>query len=185
MRWNLESCIVRPFVAEDARSLATHGNNREVWRHLRDRFPHPYLEADAATFIASVRAAEPLTVFALEVDGEAAGSVGFTLHGDVERCSAEVGYWLGEAFWGRGIVSEVLRAVTPWALDAYSLTRVFAVPYADNAPSLKVLVKAGYICEGTMKRSAIKDGEVKDQALYAFVRDAIDDPAGFLSGEGP
>ena len=185
MRWELESCVVRPLAAGDARSLAGHADNREVWRNLRDRFPHPYLEADAEAFIEAAVSADPQTTFAIEVESEAAGTVGFVLHDDVERCSAEIGYWLGERFWGRGVLSEVLRVVTPWAFGAYSLSRVFAVPYADNLASRRVLEKAGYTLEGTMRRSAIKDGESKDQALFALVRDPADDPAGFLTQHGP
>lgn len=185
MRWDLATCGVRPLRPDDAPSLAAHADNHAIWRNLRDRFPHPYTEDDATGFIAAARAADPPTTFGIEVEGAVAGTVGFTLQTDVERCSAEIGYWLGEAFWGRGILTEVLRAVTPWAFDAYSLSRVFALPYADNAASRRVLEKAGYHLEGILRRSAVKGGESKDQALYGFVRDPADDPPGFLDGHGP
>lgn len=185
MFWTLDSCIVRPFASQDAASLARHADNRKVWLNLRDRMPHPYRRADAETFIAAALAAHPVTSFAIEVEGEAAGCIGFTLHGDIERCAAEVGYWLGEAYWGRGILTAVLRATSPWALEAYSLTRLFALPFADNAASCRVLEKAGYQLEGTMRASAIKDGQIKDQGLYALVRTPADGAAGFLTGHGP
>ena len=88
----------------------------------------------------------------------------------IERVSAEIGYWLGEPFWNRGIVSEALRAVTARAFDRFSLTRIYALPFADNAPSVRVLEKAGYAREGRMPRSAIKQGVVKDQLMYGAYR---------------
>jgi len=185
MRWDLDTCVVRDLEPGDAADLACHADNRKVWLNLRDRMPHPYGEADAAAYIKAAAAMDPSTVFGIEVAGETAGSVGFTLHGDIDRCGGEIGYWLGEAYWGRGVITEILRILTPWALDAYSLCRVFAIPFADNAASCRVLVKAGYALEGTMRRSAIKAGVVRDQRLYAFVREPADDPAGFLGRHGP
>ncbi len=91
------------------------------------------------------------------------------LQPDVERVGAEIGYWLGETCWGRGIVSEALVAVTHYAISTYSLTRVFALPFATNAASARVLQKAGYTLEGVLRRSAIKDGVVLDQLMYAYV----------------
>ncbi len=99
----------------------------------------------------------------------AVGAIGFKLLPDVERVSAEIGYWLGEAFWGKGIVTEALAAMTPWALKTYGLSRVFAVPFEWNTASMRVLEKAGYAFEGRMRRSAIKDGKIVDQLLYAHV----------------
>ena len=90
------------------------------------------------------------------------------LQPDVERVSAEIGYWLGEPFWGRGIVTEALIAVTRYAIATHGLTRVFAVPFASNTASCRVLEKAGYVLEGRLRRSAIKDGQIIDQLQYAF-----------------
>ena len=101
--------------------------------------------------------------------GEAVGGVSVRLHGDVERVSAELGYWLGEAFWNRGAyMSAAIPAFTRYVFQQFSLTRVFAVPYATNIASQRVLEKAGYAREGTLKRSVIKDGNVLDQALFAI-----------------
>jgi len=114
------------------------------------------------------RAMEPETFFAIAVEGKAVGGIGYVLKPDVERVSAEIGYWLGEEFWGRGIMTEAVRAVTKYAIEHHRLTRVFAVPYEWNAASCRVLEKAGYAMEGRMRRSAIKDGRVIDQFLHAF-----------------
>ena len=165
----LGKCEVRSWREGDADSLPLHANNRKVWINLRDAFPHPYTAEDARKFVAAALAQSPETRFAITVEGEAVGGIGFVLHSDVERVSVEIGYWLGETFWGRGIATEAVRAVTAHAVREHSLTRVYAVPYEWNPASFRVLEKAGYVLEGTMRRSAIKDGRIIDQRLYAYV----------------
>ncbi len=150
-------------------ALVRHANNRRIWLNLRDRFPHPYTSSDGTSFIRRVRASQPETTFAIEVDNEAAGGIGFMLQPDVERVSAEIGYWLGEIHWGRGICTDALRAVTQYAIEQHGLTRVFALPFAHNAASCRVLEKAGFVVEGLLRRSAIKDGRTVDQKLYGFI----------------
>jgi RimJ/RimL family protein N-acetyltransferase len=86
--------------------------------------------------------------------------------------SAEIGYWLGERFWGRGIVTEALVAMTRHAIETHELTRVYAVPFAWNTASCRVLEKAGYVLEARLRRSAIKDGQIVDQLQYAFIAPA-------------
>lgn len=164
----LDGCSVRSWRAADAGSLVRYANNRRIWSQLRDRFPHPYRRADAVTFLRAACRALPETNFAIDVEGEAVGAVGFTLLADVERVSAEIGYWLGEPFWGRGIATRALRATTQHAIAHHGLTRVFAVPFATNAASCRVLEKAGFVVEGRLRRSAVKDGVVVDQWLYAY-----------------
>ena len=169
MELKLESCSVRSWRATDAASLTAHAASRRVWINLRDRFPHPYTPAHAEKFLRRVAEDDPETSFAIAVDGAAVGGIAYTLGEDVERVSAEIGYWLGEAYWGRGIMTEAVRAVTAHAIREHGLTRVFAVPFEWNAASFRVLEKAGYVCEARLRRSAIKDGRVADQRLYAFV----------------
>ena len=149
--------------------------------NLRDAFPHPYTIHDARDFIKSVRNRTPETTFAIAAGEEAVGSVGFVLRHDVERVSAEIGYWLAEPFWGRGIATEALVAVTEYAIATHALTRIYALPFAWNAPSCRVLEKAGYELEARLRRSAIKNGAVTDQLQYAFIVPApasisVDDP---------
>jgi ribosomal-protein-alanine N-acetyltransferase len=105
----------------------------------------------------------------IEVNGQAAGGIGFSLHVDVERVSAELGYWLGEKFWGQGIMTEAVRTITNYAITSYDLTRVYALPYAYNAASARVLEKAGFVLEGRLRKSVIKNGQVVDQFMYAFI----------------
>jgi RimJ/RimL family protein N-acetyltransferase len=169
MEIKLKSCDVRSWRMGDAEALARHGNNVKIWMNLRDAFPHPYTSHDAREFIKSLRHRTPETTFAIAVNGEAAGSIGFVLRHDVERVSAEIGYWLAEPFWGRGIATEALVAITDYAIATHALTRVYALPFAGNAASCRVLEKAGYALEGRLRRSAIKSGVVTDQLQYAFV----------------
>jgi ribosomal-protein-alanine N-acetyltransferase len=165
----LRSCRVRSWEERDAASITEHGDNIAVWRNMRDAFPRPFTLERARAFIEAARAAPVETRFAICVGDEAVGGIGFGLHQDIERVSAELGYWLGERFWGRGIASEAIAAVTAFAIDAYSLTRVYAVPFATNPASARALEKVGYVLEGRMRRAVIKEGVVLDQLLYAFV----------------
>jgi len=162
--------VIRDFQAGDLQSLIRHANNRNVSIHLRDRFPYPYLEEHGRQFLTHVEHAQPVTSWAIEVDGEVAGGIGLMLQTDVERVSAEIGYWLGEVHWGKGIVSEALEAVTAESFRLFDLTRIFALPFADNPGSIRVLEKAGYVREGTMPRSTIKDGVIRDQLMYGAYR---------------
>ncbi len=138
--------------------------------NLRDRFPHPYLEEHGRGFLEHLSRQPPTTIWAIEVDGEAAGGIGIEMQHDVERVSAEIGYWLGEAYWRRGIMTAALSAVTAEVFRQFDLTRIFALPFADNVGSVRVLEKAGYVLEGRLRDSAIKDGQLRDQLLYAAYR---------------
>jgi RimJ/RimL family protein N-acetyltransferase len=162
----LGSCIVRDWAAGDLDSLVRHANNWNIWINLRDRFPHPYTEADGRGFLSHVTSRDAQTVWAIEVDGDAVGGIGLVLMSDVERVSAEIGYWLGEAFWSRGVMTEAVNAVTSEAFRQFELTRIFALPFADNPGSIRVLEKAGYVLEGRLPQSAIKNGVIRDQLQF-------------------
>ena len=169
IRIPLGTCEVRSWRRADLASLVEHANNRNIWIDLRDAFPHPYTRRDARLLLQRARTSAPETTFAIAVDGAAVGEIGFVLRADVERVSAEVGYWLGEAFWGRGIATEALGAITRYAIATHGLTRLYALPFARNTASCRVLEKAGYLVEGRLRRSAVKDGVVIDQLQYAFI----------------
>jgi RimJ/RimL family protein N-acetyltransferase len=161
-------CVLRPWRTSDESSLALHANDRDIWRNLRDQFPHPYTAADAAGWVAIASQRQPPTAFAIEVESQAVGGVSLRLQEDVERVTAEIGYWLGKSFWSRGIMTSAVRAVTRFGFERFALTRIYAVPFAANVASQRVLVNAGYAREGTLRRSAIKDGNVTDQVLFAI-----------------
>jgi [ribosomal protein S5]-alanine N-acetyltransferase len=162
---------VREWRDADASDLARLADDREVWINLRDGFPHPYGIADARQFVARAQRLKPPTWFAIEAGGALAGGIGYAARTDVERIGAEIGYWLGREHWGRGIMSTAVRLVTAHAFAADpQLCRVFAVPFATNPASARVLEKAGYAREGTLRQSVLKDGRVLDQWMYAIVR---------------
>lgn len=172
MRIDLPLCTVRDWRLDDAASLAQHANDQRIWVNLRDAFPHPYTIADAHAFLGAALAMAPRTWFAVTVEDRAVGGIGYTLRGDVERIGAEIGYWLGAAFWGRGIMTSALRAVTAYAFQEHAdLRRIYAVPFATSTSSVRVLEKSGYRLEGRMRQSAIKNGNVLDQFMYAILRE--------------
>ena len=162
------TCRVRPPRLGDAPSLAECANDFEVWRNLRDRFPHPYTVHDAEDWIRRNGDQEPAVTFFIDVGGRAVGGIALMPNDDIQRCSAEIGYWLGRAFWGRGIVTDAVRAVACYGLERLALTRVYALPFARNAASRRVLAKAGFVEEGVLRKAAIKDGEVIDLVMCAL-----------------
>jgi RimJ/RimL family protein N-acetyltransferase len=178
MQLDLPGCRIRSWRAGDEVSLAKHADNRQIWLNVRDRFPHPYTLAAAEWWVANMPAADPETQFAIEVDGEAAGGVGLFLQEDVSRFTAEIGYWLGEAHWGRGIMTAVVRRFTDYGFATFDLNRIYANVFAWNTGSVRVLEKAGYAFEGCQRRATVKDGQVVDNLIYAVVRD-------FRPGGGP
>ena len=172
MRLQGTRCIVRHWRMTDAEALVRHADNVNVARQLRDRFPHPYTRANARFFLKAAKSAAEPSNLAIEVDGEAAGAIGNVPGMDVERYSAEIGYWLGESYWGRGVATEALLLVTEHVFTTANLLRLFALPFADNLASARVLVKAGYVREAILRSSSVKYGQPRDQALYARINES-------------
>lgn len=170
MELKLKSCSVRSWEWRDLDAIVRHANNRNVWINLRDRFPHPYTVNDARRWLETVVGEKPLGSFAIAVGDEAVGGIGFTVQNDVARRSAEIGYWLGEEFWGRGITTEALIAVTDYAFSNYDVCRLYAHVFEWNIASARVLEKAGYVFEGRLRKSVTKDGQTIDQLMYAIIR---------------
>lgn len=165
------TCLLRPWALADLPALVGHANNKNVSRQLRDVFPFPYTDADGLAFIQMAAKAVPPTALAIVVDGEACGGVGLVPRTGNERHTAEVGYWLGESRWGRGIGPDALRLVTRYAVAAFGLVRLDAFAITTNTRSCRTLEKAGYVLEGRARRSFLKDGVMHDQCCYAWVAD--------------
>lgn len=163
-------CTIRSWRRSDQDALIRHADDYDVWITLRDRFPHPYTRQDAEAWFDWVERSTPETNFAIEVDAAAAGGVGLELRDDVHRRSAEIGYWLGKAYWGRGLATAAVRATTEWAFDRFDLCRIDAAVFDGNPASARVLEKAGYLLEGRLRRSVTKAGRTLDQWLYAVTR---------------
>jgi RimJ/RimL family protein N-acetyltransferase len=166
----LTRCSLRPWRAGDEPSLVRYANNRNVSGNLKDRFPYPYTAADAADWIERASAQTPATSFAIVVDGGAVGGIGVELGIDIFRRSAEIGYWLGEPFWARGIATEALRAMTDYAFEQFDICRLEAGVFDWNPASARVLEKVGYVLEGRARLGVFKDGRIGDRLVYALVR---------------
>src|SRR3989475_8620999 len=138
-------CLLRTWRKSDAGPIARHANDREVWLNLRDLFPHPYNTAHAVAYITTGTVQTPTMSFVIVVAVEPVGGIALRLGEDIERYSAEIGYWIGRAYWGRGIMTAAVGAVTAYAFASLGLLRVFALPFSDNAASVRVLEKAGYV----------------------------------------
>ena len=170
MEIKLSRCTLRGWRRGDEPPLLRYADNRNVWLNLRDRFPHPYTAADAEAWIGIASVESPVASFAIVIDDEAIGGIGLSLGTDVFRRSAEVGYWLGEPFWGRGIATEALRAVTEYAWQYFDICRLEAGVFEWNPASMRVLEKVGYLREGRARLGVTKDGRTGDRVLYGLVR---------------
>jgi RimJ/RimL family protein N-acetyltransferase len=167
----LPTCTLRSWQGRDRDAIVRHANNRNVSINLRDRFPYPYTMKDARIWLDMVVGLKPETSFAIAVGDEVVGGIGFTLQPDVGHRSAEIGYWLGEDFWGRGIGTDAVKAATEYAFASFDICRIFAHVFEWNGASVRVFEKAGYTFEGRLRKSVTKDGKTIDQLMYAVVRD--------------
>ncbi len=170
-----ERCLLRALVPEDAPALVAHANNPAVARNLFDGFPQPYDRAAAAAWAGhQANSGDFGRVWAIVVDGGLVGCIGLRQEAGWLRCNAEIGYWIGEAFWRRGITSDAVRQVTDWAFAAVpEITRIHAPIFSWNEGSQAVVRKCGYVREASLKQSAIKDGAVIDRVLWATYRTQI------------
>jgi RimJ/RimL family protein N-acetyltransferase len=171
VRIQLNSCLLREFRKGDEPSLVRHANNRNVWINVRDTFPYPYRQADARAWIRLASHDGLNQVFAIDVDGFAVGAIGIRPGTDVNALSAEIGYWLGEEYWNRGIATEAVVAMCNYGFNTLGMQRVYAEVFQWNDASMRVLEKAGFVREGVLRSSAIKDRKIIDQVVYAKIRE--------------
>jgi len=164
------ACLVRPWRLDDKPSLLRHANNRNVWRNLAHRFPHPYTEADADTWLTRIAGQPGCLRWAIEVNGEAVGGIGAEPGEGIFGKTANFGYWLGEEYWGRGIMTAAARATANYALENLDLVRLEAPVFEWNPASMRVLEKCGFEREGIRRKGIFKDGQVIDAVMYARLR---------------
>jgi [ribosomal protein S5]-alanine N-acetyltransferase len=162
--------ILRPWLKKDKRSLVKNANNKNVWINLKDIFPHPYTSAEADIWFDIVKKLPVNTSFAIDYEGKAVGGIGIHLLEDVHKHSAEIGYWLGEDYWNRGITTEAVRRITSFAFDNFDINRIFARVFEWNQSSAKVLEKNNYRLEGRLRQSIYKDGVFTDELVYGLLR---------------
>jgi len=167
--------ILRKWTPEDAADVAHYANNAKIAANLRNVFPHPYTLEDAQGYVNSCAAdtEERQICRAIVVEGRAAGSVGIFCGTDVYEKSAELGYWLAEEYWGQGIMTEAVRRLVQEAFEKFDIVRIYAEPFAYNTGSRRVLEKAGFVLEGTMKQGVCKNGKIYDYCMYALTKDRL------------
>lgn len=161
---------LRPWTMADLPNLVIHANDYSIARYMTDAFPYPYTEADAERYITMVSQASPANVFAIEVDGEAVGSIGVFPQGDIMRRNAEMGYWLAAQYRGRGIVLQAIQQMVSYGFDTWDIVRIYARPYGSNKASQRVLEKAGFALEARIAQNIFKYGEFEDELIYAVRR---------------
>lgn len=172
----MASFILRPWRSEDASALAAAADNPKIAANLRNSFPSPYTPADAERFIRDcvARGEERRLVRAIIIEGTAAGSVGVFVKDDVYEKTAELGYWLAEEHWGRGVMTEAVRRICREAFARFAILRVFAEPFDSNLGSRHVLEKAGFTYEGTMRCGVFKNGRVLSYRVYSLLREELE-----------
>jgi len=167
-----ERLTLRPWAEQDVDTLAEIANDREIWRNVRDTFPHPYTREAAKGWVKFCQSANEPHPFAIEFQGRLIGGIGLHPFDDVHRHSAELGYWLAKSHWGQGIATEAVRKIVEYGFQNLNLERIQAGIYDWNDASGRVLLKAGFECEGRMRHHAFKDGQFVDMMLYARIRSA-------------
>ncbi|MGN1041889.1 MAG: GNAT family N-acetyltransferase [Christensenellales bacterium] len=167
--------ILRKWNYDDVESLAVAANNKNIAKKLRNIFPYPYTVEDAKTYVSQCirRDGERCILRAIEIDGKAAGSIGLFLQNDVYEKSAELGYWLSEEYWGKGVMTRAVEEICKEGFDKFDIVRIYAEPFENNVGSRKVLEKAGFVYEGTMRNGVCKNGEVFSYCVYSVLRGEI------------
>lgn len=162
--------IIRQWTIDDLPNLVKHADNINVWNNLRNYFPHPYTEEAGKEWLEKVIGAEPVVNFAIDLDGEAIGGIGLILNADVYVMSAEIGYWLGEAYWGQGITTEALRQMTEYTFYYFDIVRIYAEVFEINKSSMRVLEKNGFYLEGVRRKAVLKNGVLMDDYIWVKLR---------------
>jgi len=161
---------LRPFTINDLNSLVKYANNPKIANNLTDKFPYPYTKENGKMFIEFATKNTPTNIFAIDINGEACGGIGIHPQEDVHRKNAELGYWLGEPFWGNGIITKAIEQIADYGFKNFDISRIFARPYGTNLASQRVLEKAGFVLEARFEKTLFKNGEYKDELIYAIRR---------------
>jgi [ribosomal protein S5]-alanine N-acetyltransferase len=161
--------LLRPWSMTDLDNLVKHANNINIAKNLTDKFPFPYTEEAGRNFISYATNTDgSATIFCIEVDGEAAGGIGVHPMEDVFRKNAELGYWLAEPYWGKGIMTAALKEMIDYAFKNYDITRLFARPYGSNVASQKLLEKCGFVLEARFEKTLYKNETFEDELVYGY-----------------
>ena len=166
------NCKIRRWELSDARDLATALSNKKIQDNLRDGLPYPYTEQDGKEFISAMLAANEndTFAFAITVNGKVIGSIGAFRQGNIHRKTAELGYYIAEEYWGKGIMTEAVKQLCDYVFSNTDIIRIYAEPFAYNIGSCRVLEKAGFQYEGTLRSNALKNGNVFDMKMYSKLK---------------
>ena len=166
------NCKIRRWELSDARDLATALSNKKIQDNLRDGLPYPYTEQDGKEFISAMLAANEndTFAFAITVNGKVIGSIGAFRQGNIHRQTAELGYYIAEEYWGKGIMTEAVKQLCDYVFSNTDIIRIYAEPFAYNIGSCRVLEKAGFQYEGTLRSNALKNGNVLDMKMYSKLK---------------
>lgn len=164
---------LRPFKESDLESLVKYANNYNIAKNLTGKFPHPYTVENGRQFIAIANKNKPHNILSIDVNGEVVGAIGIHPQEDIMCKNAEMGYWLAEPFWGKGIVTSAVKQMTEYGFKNWDIDRIYARPFGSNIGSQKVLEKAGFQLEARFKNTIFKFGEYQDELFYAVRREAI------------
>ena len=162
---------LRPWKMTDIDSLVCYANNWNIAQNMTDKFAFPYTTENARAFIEFATKDNPVHIFAIDIDGQAIGGIGIHPQEDIHRKNAELGYWLAEPFWGKGIISKAIKQAVDIAFENYEIDRVFARPFGTNIASQKVLEKNQFLLECRLEKVIIKDGIRIDELIYAMRRE--------------
>lgn len=162
----IPGCVVRPWTPADKASLIANANNRNLWRNLADVFPHPYTDADADQWIRLANAPGRSIPLAIELDGVAIGGIGARAGEGIFVRTAHFGYWLGEAYWGKGLATAAGRALLEHLKKDARFVRLEAPVFEWNPASMRVLEKLGFERVALLPKSVTKDGRLIDSVLY-------------------
>jgi len=166
----MENVILRPWKLEDANDMASICNSRKVWNNLRDLMPFPYTRADAIDFLEMAIAKKPLENFCIEADGKVVGNIGVVRFNDVHRKNLEIGYFIGEKYWGQGYATTGVKLMLDYAWQHFDVVRIFAGIYDFNKSSMRVLEKNGFMLEAIHKKSLFKNQKYLDEYIYAIFK---------------
>jgi RimJ/RimL family protein N-acetyltransferase len=159
---------LRPWSKEDLPELVRQANNAHIARYMSDVFPHPYTLENGKAFMEFANSKHPASVFAIVVNDQPAGSIGLHMQADILRKNYEIGYWLGEEHWGKGIAAEATRQICEYGFANLDCIRIFARIFGNNVASQKVVQKAGFVLEATFEKTIFKNGEFLDELIYAL-----------------
>lgn len=161
---------LRKWNISDSKNVVKHANNYNIAKFLTDAFPYPYTEEDAKQYIQLVLEENPVKVFAIDIEGEAVGSIGIFPQSDIHKKNAEIGYWLSEYYWGKGIMAEAIKSIVEYGFRTFDITRIFARPFGTNRQSQSVLIKAGFKQEAVFHKALYKNNEFIDEVYFSIYK---------------